>query len=36
MNKLISPLTRQMQGPQVGDLQDALQLCLDRDVLLAN
>ena len=36
MNKIAFPLTLRMQGPQVADLQDALQLCLDRGALLAN
>ena len=36
MNKIIFPLRRRMQRPEVADLQDALQLMLDRGVLLAD
>lgn len=36
MNEIISPLKLQMKRPQVGDLQDALQLLLERGVLLSN
>ena len=36
MNKITFPLTPQMQGPQIADLQDALQQCLDRGALLAS
>jgi|GEM_PF-6646994 len=36
MNKITFPLKRRMQGPPVADLQDALQVCLDRRVLLHN
>ena len=36
MNKITFPLKQRMQGPAVADLQDALQLLLDRSVLLAN
>lgn len=36
MNKITFPLRPRMQGPQVADLQDALQLCLDRHAILAN
>ncbi len=35
MNKITFPLKQVMQGAVVTDLQDALQLCLDRRVLLA-
>ena len=34
MNKIISPLSLRMQGPKVADLQDSLQLLLDRGVIL--
>lgn len=34
MNKITFPLKRGMQGPAVADLQDALQLCLDRGIIL--
>lgn len=34
MNKITFPLTLRMQGPAVGDLQAALQLLLDRGVIL--
>ena len=34
MNKIVSQLNLRMQGPQVIDLQTALQACLDHDVLL--
>ncbi len=36
MNKIIFPLKRQMRGPQVADLQDALQLLLERGRLFAD
>src|SRR5947208_3142329 len=36
MNKIIFPLRLQMQGSEVGDLQAALQLLLDRAVILAD
>ena len=36
MNKVISPLKMRMKGPAVADLQDALQLCLERNVILAD
>jgi hypothetical protein len=36
MTKITFPLKLHMQGPAVADLQDALQLCLDRGALLAN
>lgn len=36
MNKIIFPLKLRMNSPAVGDLQDALQLLLDRGVILAN
>jgi peptidoglycan hydrolase-like protein with peptidoglycan-binding domain len=36
MNKIIFPLKRRMKRSVVGDLQDTLQLLLDRGVLLAN
>jgi hypothetical protein len=36
MNKIVFPLELEMKGPQVGDLQDALQLFLDRRAILAN
>ena len=36
MNKIIFPLKLQMRGLTVADLQDALQLCLDRSAVLAN
>src|SRR2546426_10906529 len=35
MNKIIFPLKPKMQGEKVADLQDALQLLLDRGLLLA-
>jgi len=34
MNKITFPLKRQMQGPQVADLQDALTLLLERGLIL--
>jgi hypothetical protein len=34
MDKIISPLRSRMQGPAVADLQDGLQLLLDRRLLL--
>ena len=34
MNRIIFPLEAGGQGPQVADLQDALQLLLDRGVIL--
>jgi hypothetical protein len=34
MNRIIFPLEPQMQGPEVADLQVALQLLLDRVVIL--
>ncbi len=34
MNKISSPLKRQMHGPQVADLQDALTLLLERGLIL--
>jgi hypothetical protein len=34
MNKIIFPLKRQMQGPRVADLQDALTLLLERGLIL--
>jgi len=36
MNKITFPLKRRMKRREVGELQDALQLLLDRGVLLAN
>ena len=36
MNKIVFPLKRQMRGPQVADLQDALQLLLERGRLFAD
>ena len=36
MNKIIFPLKLRMKNSAVGDLQDALQLLLDRGVILAN
>jgi 1,2-phenylacetyl-CoA epoxidase PaaB subunit len=36
MNKIISPLKSGMKGTSVADLQDALQLFLDRSAILAN
>ena len=36
MNKITSLLNSGMQGSAVADLQDALQLFLDRRALLAN
>ena len=36
MNKITFPLKSGMRGPAVTDLQDALQLCLDRGVILAD
>src|SRR2546429_1825822 len=36
MNKITFPLQLCMQGPAVADLQDVVQLCLDRSALLAN
>jgi hypothetical protein len=36
MNPITSSLKPRMQGPAVTNLQDALQLCLDRGALLAN
>ncbi|MBE0465801.1 MAG: hypothetical protein IBX71_01070, partial [Candidatus Desulforudis sp.] len=36
MNKITFPLKRRMKSPEVGDLQDALKLLLDRGVLLAH
>ncbi|MEH2539209.1 hypothetical protein [Bradyrhizobium sp. AZCC 1699] len=36
MNRITFPLKRKMRGPEVGNLQDARQLLLDRGVLLAN
>jgi hypothetical protein len=33
MNKITFPLELLMQGPEVGDLQAALQLFLDRGVI---
>ena len=36
MNKIIFPLSLQMRGAAVADLQAALQLLLDRGVILAN
>ncbi|MCZ6664635.1 MAG: hypothetical protein O7B81_04965 [Gammaproteobacteria bacterium] len=35
MNPITFPLKLRMKRPEVGDLQDALQLLLDRGVLLA-
>ena len=34
MNRIIFPLEPQMQGPEVADLQAALQLLLDRGFIL--
>lgn len=34
MTKISSPLKQDMQGPEVGDLQDALQLLLDKGIIL--
>src|SRR5262249_4908353 len=36
MNEITFPLKLNSQGPAVADLQDALQLCLDRGALFAN
>ena len=36
MNKITFPLKQRMQGAAVADLQDALQLLLDRGFILAN
>lgn len=36
MNKIIFPLKLRMKRPEVADLQDALQLLLDRGVILAD
>ncbi len=36
MNKITFPLKLHMQGPAVADLQDTLQLCMDRGVILVN
>jgi hypothetical protein len=36
MNKITFPLKPGMQGPAVADLQDALQLCMDRGAILTN
>jgi peptidoglycan hydrolase-like protein with peptidoglycan-binding domain len=36
MNKITFPLKRQMRGPQVADLQDALKLLLERGLLFAD
>src|SRR5213594_3442516 len=36
MNKITFPLKPGMQGPALADLEDALQLCIDRSVILAN
>ena len=36
MNKITFPLKLRMQGLAGADLQDALQLCLDRDLILSN
>jgi hypothetical protein len=36
MNKITFPLKLNMHGPALGDLQDALQLCLDHSAILAN
>jgi hypothetical protein len=35
MNQITFPLKHRMQGAAVADLQDALQLVLDRGVILA-
>ena len=35
MNKITFPLKPNLQGPAVADLQDTLQVCLDRSALLA-
>jgi len=35
MNKITFPLKLSMQGPAVADLQDALQVCMDRGALIA-
>lgn len=36
MNAITFPLNQRMQSPAVADLQDALQLCLDRGILLGD
>lgn len=36
MNKIIFPLKLRMKNSAVGDLQDAMQLLLDRGLILAN
>ena len=36
MNQITFPLKLRMKGPEVGDLQDALQQCLERGAILAN
>jgi hypothetical protein len=35
MNKFTFPLKQQMQGPDVDNLQDALELLLDRGLILS-
>src|SRR5688572_27337157 len=35
MNKIIFPLRPRMQGPKVGDLQTALQMLLERSIILS-
>ncbi len=36
MNKITHPLKRGMKGPRVADLHNALQVLLDRALMLAN
>lgn len=36
MNRIIFPLKQRMHGPDVGDLQAALQLLLDQNIILRN
>lgn len=36
MNKIVFPLKLRMKGPEVGDLQVALQLLMDKGGLLAD
>lgn len=36
MERIVSPLTRNMEGLRVADLQDALQMCIDRGAILAD
>lgn len=36
MDKIIFPLKQRMKGPEVANLQDALQFLLDRKALMAD